>query len=64
MNMIAKLTRPQLQALAYVGFLALLSAISSLSNGAAGLDRDLSAARACNEVTTSAAEARHASVNW
>ena len=63
MNMIARLTRAQLRALAYVGLLALLSAISSLFNGPAGVDRDLSA-MASNQVTTSAAEARHISVNW
>jgi len=65
MNMIARrLTRAQLEALAFAGLLALLSAISSLLNVGAGVDRDLSA-MASNQVTTLAAEkARHISVNW
>ncbi len=63
MNMIARLTRAQLEALAFGGLLALLSAMSSLLNVGAGVDRDLSAI-ASNQVTTSAAEARHISVNW
>ncbi len=50
MNMIDRLTRRQL-ALAYVGLLALLWAISSLFNVPAGVDRDLSA-MASNRVTT------------
>ena len=43
MNMIARLTRAQLEALGFGGLLALLSAISSLLNVGAGVDRDLSA---------------------
>ena len=54
MKMIGRLTRAQLEALAVVGLLALLSAI----NLAAGVDRNLSA-MAGNEVTTSVAEAQH-----
>ena len=58
MNMIARLTRAQLEALAFAGVLVLLSVISSLFNVAAGVDRDLSA-MAPIQVTTSAPEARH-----
>jgi hypothetical protein len=43
MNMIAKLTRTEVEALAFAGLLALLSAISSLSNVAADVDREISA---------------------
>ena len=64
MNMIARrLTRAQLEALAFAGLLALLLAISSLLNVAAGVDRDLSA-MASSEVTTSAAKLGTISVNW
>jgi hypothetical protein len=64
MNMIARLTRAQLEALAFAGLLALLSIVSSLFDVPAGVDRDLSA-MAPNQVTTSAPEARHTiSVNW
>lgn len=54
MKMIGKLTRSQLEALAIVGVLALLSAI----NVAAGVDRNLST-MAGNELTTSVAKAQH-----
>jgi len=54
MNMIARLTRRQLEALAFIGLLALLSAISSLFNVPAGVDRARSA-MVSNQVTTSAA---------
>jgi hypothetical protein len=57
MNMIAKLTRAQLEAFAFAGLLALLSVTSSQFNVAAGVDRALSA-MAPNQVTTSAPEAR------
>ena len=64
MNIIARLTRAQLEALAFAGLLAVLSVISSLFNVADGVDRDLSA-MAPNQVTTSAPEARHTiNVNW
>lgn len=53
MNMIARLTRRQLEAFAFAGLLALLSAISSLSNVPGGVDRDLSAM--ASQMTTSAA---------
>jgi hypothetical protein len=42
MNMISRLTRAQLEALAFVGLLALLWTISWLFNVPAGVDRDLS----------------------
>lgn len=58
MNMIAKLTRAQLEALAFVGILAVLSAISSMFNVPAGVDRDR-AAMAPTQVMTLAAGVRH-----
>jgi hypothetical protein len=58
MKMMAKLTRAQLDALVYVGVLAVLWAISSLFNVPVGVDRDR-AAMASTEVTTLAAGVRN-----
>jgi hypothetical protein len=63
MKMIARLTRAELEALAFLGVLAVLSVISSLFNVAAGVDRDLSA-MAPHQVTTSAPEVRHQLVKF
>jgi len=58
MNRIARLTRAQLEGLAFAGLLALLAAISSLFDVPAGVNRDLSA-MASNHLTASGAGARH-----
>jgi hypothetical protein len=58
---IPRLTRAELEALAFVGLLALLSAIPSLRNGPAGVDRDLSA-MASHRVTTGSVGT--VKVNW
>jgi hypothetical protein len=56
-------SRVPLAAWAFAGLLTLLSLLSSLSHVAAGPDGHLSAS-ASKQVTTSAKEARYASVNW
>jgi hypothetical protein len=56
-------SRVPLAAWAFAGLLTLLSTLPSLVNLAVGPDRDLSASASKN-ATTTAKEARHASVNW
>jgi len=56
-------SRVPLAAWAFAGLLTLLSTLPSLVNLAVGPDRDLSAS-ASKDVTTTAKEARHATVNW
>ena len=57
-------SRVPLAAWAFAGLLTLLSTLPSLVNLAVvGLDRDLSAS-ASKDVTITAKEARHATLNW
>ena len=59
MNMIANLTRAQLEALAFAGLLALFSVISSVFNVPAGVDRGLSAMAPVQVTTFSTGSSAH-----